>query len=74
MQHCIGQSADVREAVTIIQITKQRYRAKLAYSRAFVRIAHQGKHPITLSQQGYRSQRNIAAANNQQSSHGMIMR
>ena len=74
MQHCIGQSADVREAGTIIQITKQRYRAELPYSRALVRIAHQGKHPITPSQHGYGSQRNIAATNNQQSSHGMIMR
>ena len=74
MQHCIGQSAQVRETGAIIQITQQRYSTKLTYYPAFVRIAHQGKHLITLSQQGYHPQRNIAATNNQQSSHGMIMR
>ena len=74
MQHRIGQSADARKAGAIIQIAEQRYRAKRPQARAPGRIAHQREHPITLIQQGYRAQRDIAAANDQQASHGVIMR
>jgi len=74
MQHRVGQSGDTREAGAIIQIAKQRRRAKRAQPCALGRIAYQRIHPITLGQQWDSPQGDIAAAHNQQSSHGVIMR
>jgi hypothetical protein len=74
MQYNICQTANSSQLFGIIKVTRYRHNAQRTQCLALCVISQQCKNAVMLQEQGNSAPRDIAATDDEQSFHGLIMR